>query len=82
MSAYNLTISPTLDPFPFAALVLASYIKESVGVSFNFDTADANTPCVLVRTSDGTQIDEAELVVRALAKAAGNESNSTQVDRV
>jgi glutamyl-tRNA synthetase len=77
MTSYTLSISPTSDPFPFAALATASYIKDSVNVSFNFEHGENGL--VLTRTEDGTQITNAEEVVRTLAKAAGIQSNSTQV---
>lgn len=77
MTAYTLSISPASDPFPFAALALAAYTKDSVNVTSNFERTENGL--VLTRTDDGTTIVEAEEVVRTLAKAAGMLSNSTQV---
>ena len=74
---YNLTIHPTSDPFPFAALALSSFLKGSVDVNISYEGDQPG--CVLTRTSDGTRIEENENVVRALAKEAKAESNSTQV---
>lgn len=74
---FKLSISPPTDPFPFAALVLAYYLKDDVEVSTDFDLEGGGS--VLTRTADGTQIDDGESIVRALAKAANAESNSTQV---
>lgn len=78
MTSYKLSLQTTPDSFPFAALVLASYVGDAIGVSFDFEGEDGKS-CSLTRTSDATTIDEAETVVRTLAKAAGMEGNSTQV---
>ena len=74
---FKLSLSATSDPFPFAAIVLASFVKNVVEIKIDYDRDDS--ACILTRTADGTQIEEAESVVRALAKQAGAESNSTQV---
>lgn len=74
---FKLSLSAASDPFPFAAIVLASFVKNVAEVKVEYDRDDA--ACVLTRTADGTQIEESESVVRALAKEAGVESNSTQV---
>ena len=74
---YNLSIGPTSDPFPFAALVLAYYLNDAVKVTVDFDREGSGS--TLTRIADGIQIDEGEFIVRALAKAANCESNSTQV---
>ena len=78
MTSYKLSLQTTPDSFPFAALALASYLGDTIGASFDFEGEDGK-PCTLTRTSDATTIDEPETVVRTLAKAAGMESNSTQV---
>lgn len=72
----KLSITPTNDPFPFAALALASYVTTSVDVQVDFDGDGSD--CILTR-ADGTQVDEGESVVRVLAKSAHLESSSTQV---
>ena len=74
---YNLSVHATNDPFPYAALVLAAYLKDIVHVTVDFDHEQGG--CTLTRTADGTRIEENEAVVRALAKEAKAESNSTQV---
>lgn len=73
---FKLSINPASDPFPFAALVLAYYLKDIVEASTDFDLEGSGS--VLTRT-DGTQIDDGESIVRTLSKAANVESNSTQV---
>ena len=74
---FNLSVHAASDPFPYAALVLASYLKDVVNVTVDFDHEQVG--CTLTRTTDGTRIEEAEAVVRTLAKEAKFESNSTQV---
>ena len=74
---FNLSVHATSDPFPYAALVLASYLRDSVNVTIDFDREEAG--CTLTRTADGTRVEETEAVVRTLAKEAKAESNSTQV---
>ena len=59
---FKLSLSATSDPFPFAAIVLASFVKEVVEVKIDYDRDD--TMCVLTRTTDGTQIEEGETIVR------------------
>ncbi|KAH8108509.1 glutamate-tRNA ligase [Phellopilus nigrolimitatus] len=72
---FKLSISPSSDPFPFAALVIASFLKSSVEVTVSFDHEDNGY--VLTR-ADGTQVDDGESIVRTLAKEANVGSNSTQ----
>lgn len=74
---FKLSINPASDPFPFAALVLAYYLKDIVEASTDFGLEGSGS--VLTRTADGTQIDDGESIVRTLSKAADVESNSTQV---
>ena len=74
---FNLSVHAASDPFPYAALVLASYLKDSVNVTVDFEQEQAG--CALTRTTDGTRVEEPEAVVRTLAQEAKFESNSTQV---
>lgn len=71
---FNLSVATACDPFPFSALIVANYVKDSLDVSISFD----GSGCILTRP-DGTQIEGDESVVRTLAKASGTGSNSTQV---
>ncbi|EJC98400.1 glutamate-tRNA ligase [Fomitiporia mediterranea MF3/22] len=73
---YKLSVSPTSDPFPFAALAISSYLKDTVNVTIDYDRDGSG--CCLTRISDGTQIEDGESIVRTLAKEAHAESNSTQ----
>ncbi|KAI5118016.1 hypothetical protein M0805_003453 [Coniferiporia weirii] len=73
---FKLSVSPSSEPFPFAAVILASYLKNTVEVTVTYDHGDAKY--ALTRTADGTQIEEGESIVRTLAKAASLESSSTQ----
>lgn len=74
---YTLSVHASSDPFPYAALVLSSYLKDAVNVTVDFDREQAG--CILTRTADGTRIEESEAVVRTLAAEAKAESSSTQV---
>ena len=74
---FKLSLSATNEPIPYSAAVLAPFVRSVVQVNVDYDRDDA--ACVLTRTSDGTQTEGAENVVRTLAKEAGAESNSTQV---
>ena len=75
-ATFNLAVSAASDPFPFAAIAVCSYLKDQVNVNVSYDRGEPG--CILTR-ADGTQVDDGESIVRALAKEAGIESNSTQV---
>lgn len=74
---FKLSVSTTSDPSPYAAVVLAPFVKNIVEVKVDYDRDDA--ACILTRIADGTQIEGVDNIVRILAQEANAESNSTQV---
>ena len=75
MAAGTLSLSFKESPFPYAAVVIASYTQKA---EVNYDESASG----LTLTVEGTQVTSEEDAVKVLAKAGGLAEDSVKVHNV